>query len=183
MVIALLALVVLLVGAVALMRSFNASSLVAGNIAVKRDLQNQGERGIAAAAGLFASGGALADDNTRANDQKASNYISYQLASNAQGIPLVLVNDSTYATLGLTASDITDSTTGVVIRYVIDRQCVSTGTYDPASCQAIYAPPDKRGSAQLLKPGGPSMPAYRITVRVTDTRRNTQTYLQTIAGI
>ena len=40
----LIALVVLLIAAVALMRSFNTSLFMSGNVAFKRDLQNQGER-------------------------------------------------------------------------------------------------------------------------------------------
>jgi len=182
MIIALIALVVLLIGGVALVRSLRTSSLLSGNLAVKRDLLNQGERGFSAAVTALSSG-ALNTETIRSSDLKSANYVSYQLASNSQGIPLVLVNDSTYSSLGLSLTDITDSSTGITIRYVIDRQCASTGAFSTSTCLYTTSTADSSGSGHLLKPGGESRPAYRITVRVTDTHRNTQTFAQMIAGI
>ncbi|MGH3056415.1 MAG: pilus assembly PilX family protein [Gaiellaceae bacterium] len=183
MIITLISLVILLIGGIALIRSFGTAALFAGNFAVKRDLLNQSERGIAAAVTALSSG-ALATETVRTSDLASANYVSSQLASNAQGIPLALVNDTTYASLGLTLADIDDSsTTGIKIRYVIDRQCVSTGTFSTSSCLATTSATDKGGSDFLKKPGGEARAAYRVTVRVTDTRRNTQTYAQLIVGV
>ena len=55
----LIALVVLLIAAVALMRSFNTSLFTSGNIAFKRDLQNQGERAVDKVLTAFRSGGEI----------------------------------------------------------------------------------------------------------------------------
>ena len=46
--IALIGLMLMMLGAVAMVRSFGTSSVLAGNLAFRRDLTNQGERGVAA---------------------------------------------------------------------------------------------------------------------------------------
>src|SRR5256885_3140779 len=86
----LVALIVLLIAAVALMRSFNTSMFMAGNIAFKRDLQNQGERAVEKALNEFRSG-LLAATAARSNDLQQANYKAVMLATNAQGIPPELV--------------------------------------------------------------------------------------------
>jgi len=173
----LLAMVILLISAVALIRSFDTSLLLSGNLAFKRDLVNEGERGMAAAIALFNSG-ALATDSSRAADVPASNYSASILAVNARGIPLVLVNDSTFASKGMSATDITDSSTGVKIRTVIDRQCAAAGSFDATTCVYVPGSSDAGGTNWLKKAGAEYVPVYRISVRVSGPR-NTQVFLQT----
>lgn len=181
MIITLIALVLVLIGATALVRSMRASSLVAGNIAIKRDLLNQAERGMAAAMTALQSG-ALATESTRNSNLVSANYSATQLSSNAEGIPVVLVKDSAFTAAGFTGADISDSTAGVEIRYVIDRQCTASGDYDPGACEFQMNPGDKGGSHHLKKPGGGQIAIYRISVRVKDTRRNTQSFSQAFAS-
>ena len=55
----LIALVIMLIAAVALIRSFNSSLFSAGNIGFKRDMRNQSELAVSTALGYFRSGAAL----------------------------------------------------------------------------------------------------------------------------
>ncbi|WP_394790035.1 hypothetical protein [Rhodoferax sp.] len=183
MVMTLICLVLMLVAAVALTRSSTNSLLLAGNFAFKRDMQNQGERGMAAAVAMLNSG-SLATEATRTADQLASNYVASKLASNAQGIPLVLINETTYAATNLTLADISDSTAGVSIRVVIDRQCVAVGAFDSANCVSSTEETNgsQAGTQRLTRPNGESRPTYRISVRVTGPR-NTQTFQQMVLAL
>jgi type IV pilus assembly protein PilX len=173
----LLAMLILSVSAVALIHSFDTSLLLAGNLAFKRDLVNEGERGMAAAIVLFDSG-ALADDSARTADLLTSNYSSRILEVNARGIPLVLINDTTFSGAHMSAADIADSTTGVKIRTVIDRQCADAGSFDATSCVYTPSTSDVGGTNWVKKAGSDYMPVYRISVRVSGPR-NTQVFLQT----
>jgi type IV pilus assembly protein PilX len=184
LVIALIALVVLTVGAVAMTRSSDVSLRMAGNLAFKRDLVNQGERAIATALAELTSGG-LSAESTRDANRLASNYSATLLGSSEQGIPNVLLSQTAFAAAGFSHADITDVSTGVTVRYVIDRQCTSTGVYDIAACQAVTAKaPPKAGDG--INPDTPTgavtRPVYRISVRITGPRGN-QTYTQTTVAL
>ena len=176
MIITLIALVILMIGGVALVRSFDTSMLLSGNLAFKRDLVNQGERGMAQAITALTSG-TLASDPTRQNDLASSNYSATVLPTDLRsGIPLALFGDDPTFTAAWTAGDITDAQ--VTIRYVIDRQCSASGAYDASTCNSMVGvAADASGSNFLKKAGGGTRPVYRISVRVTGPR-NTQAFLQ-----
>jgi type IV pilus assembly protein PilX len=173
---ALLALVILLISAVAMVRSFDTSLLISGNLAFKRDLVNRGERGVASAIALLKTG-ALSSETTREANSLANNYSASILATNDRGVPSVLINDSTYTSVGMTATDL-DAGDGVTLRTVIDRQC-SSGTTTFSSSTCIYVPgsSDAGGTNWLKKAGAEFAPVYRISVRVSGPR-NTQVFLQ-----
>jgi Tfp pilus assembly protein PilV len=178
MLIALIALLLLMIGAVAMVRAIGASSAVAGNLAFRRDLTNQGERGFAAARAVLKTG-ALVSETARQTSLPAANYSAQRLQSNDEGIPLPLLKDSLFASSGMSAgNDIVDDAAGVAVRYVIDRQCSGSGAFDDASCVAGEGSADSGGSNWLKKPGAQLRPVYRVTVRVTGPR-GTQAYLQT----
>jgi type IV pilus assembly protein PilX len=182
LVIALIALVVLTVGAIALSRSTNISLRMAGNLAFKRDLVNQGERAVAAALTDLRTG-ALAGEATRQANAAARNYSATLLGSSDQGIPNVLLNDSAFSA-AFTRADITDAN-GLTMRYVIDRQCSAGGSYDVATCQAVTTkPPGVAGDTiDTDKPtGSVTRPVYRISVRITGPR-GVQTYTQTTLAL
>jgi len=86
LIVALIALVLLMIGGVALVRSMDTSQLLAGNLAFKRDLVNRGEAGIGQAIGLL-NAGALATEAARQASSGASNYSAQVLASTPAGIP------------------------------------------------------------------------------------------------
>jgi len=173
-----IAVVLLLIAAVALVRSVDSSQIIAGNIAFKRDLLNQGERGIALAKKSLSDGGALADSVKRQEDSLPNNYAATMLVTNAQGIPNILLSDTAWASSKMAGADIIDRTSGVTIRYVIDRLCTETGPPDSAKC-VVTTRVTYGGSSHLIarRAGGSTPPIYRISVRVTGPH-NTQTYMQ-----
>ncbi len=177
MLVTLMAMVILLISSIAMLRSFDTSLLLSGSMAFKRDLMNQGERGIAQAVAYFNSG-ALSTDSARQADVKSVNYSASILSSNARGIPEALLGSTKFSAAGMTGTDITDSSTGVTIRTVIDRQCSATGAFSTSSCVYVPGYSDSGGTNWLKKAGAEYVPVYRISVRV-DGPRNTQVYLQT----
>ena len=78
--------------------------------------------------------GALNSEGLRQLDLPGSNYKASMLASNAKsGIPNVLLqNDNSF----LTVATLPDwsSATGATVRYVIDRQCLADGPFNPDTC-------------------------------------------------
>lgn len=181
----LLAMVIMLIAAVALARSFNSSMFMTGNLAFKRDLVNQAERAVAQVVTDLQTGtlSALAD---RAAHVPARNYSAQRLATNAQGIPLALLNDTAFAAVGQVANDIPVAGQGVTLRYVVDRLCNGPGTevvLGLAGC-AIGPVPDARGGSAgdpIVATQQPQV-LYRISVRV-DGPRNTQAFFQTTLAL
>lgn len=180
LIIALIALVTLTVSAIALTRSANTSLRMSGNLAFKRDLANQSERGVAAALADLRTGG-LASASSRESNRAASNYSATVLSSPGQGIPAVLLDDSAFTASGFSRADIADSAARLTIRYVIDRQCSGGGTFDAATCSALPAATQKKGGGindADKQAGSPAAPVYRISVRVTGPR-GVQSFAQT----
>ena len=185
LVIALIALVILTIGAVAMVRSANTSLFMAGNLAFKRDLANQSERAIITALTDLRTGG-LSTETVREANRNASNYSASVLASSSQGIPNILLDDSAYTTSGYSASDISDSAANITIRYVVDRQCSVAGAFSNTTCQFEAISGDAKGGSGKGGGGGTKSlgstvkPIYRVSVRVTGPR-GVQSFAQTTA--
>ncbi len=176
----LIALAIMLIGAVAIMRSMNTSLSNAGNLGFKRDLTNQAERAMAPVIDKLRTG-SLSAVATRQAHVPAENYRATLLPTNAQGLPNALLSDANFTAAGMTGADISVPAQGVTLRYVIDRMCVNTGVADATHCTMV----------DVTLPGGcgvnlcdtlddalPQQPAYRVSVRVTGPR-NTQAFFQT----
>jgi Tfp pilus assembly protein PilX len=185
---ALIALVVMLIAGVALIRSFNSSLFTAGNIAFKRDMQNQSERATQAALTAFRTGG-LSTSGNRATTSATYNYSAARLATDAQGIPNALVAanfDATYPSNNLSSSD-----GSVTVRYLIDRLCAAEGdetTLGSGSCiLADNQTPAGTSSSNLqgperslkagLSPASQQGVVYRLSIKVTGPR-STQSFFQ-----
>jgi hypothetical protein len=183
----LIALVIMMIGAVAIVRSMGTNLSNAGNLGFKRDLSNQGDRAVASVLALVQSG-ALGSEAARQSSNTARNYSATLLPSNAQGLPNALVNDTTFAGVGVSSNDIAVADMGVTLRYVIDRLCVNTGLPDPSQCTmndnqvpmggngggaAIAEDPTAGGSGAV-----PQQVVYRLSIRV-DGPRQTQAFFQT----
>lgn len=187
---ALITLVIMLIGAVALSRSINAGQFTIGNIGFKRDLTHQGERALQIAMDVVRNTGALSAATSRTADLKAANYKSTMLASNAYGIPNALLSDTDFNAVGVGTNDITVSDMGVTIRYVIDRMATATGVCSAASCAMANQTVFGGGSSEWINsqtnsaaagssnPAAvPQQPIYRITLRVSGPR-NTLSFFQ-----
>lgn len=187
----LIALIVMLIGSVALVRSFNTTLFTAGNVAFKRDLQNQGERAVAVALDAVRGTGGLVTPESRSANRPALNYSARILNTNAQGIPDVLLLSHADFDAAWTAPAVPVPTgQSVQVRYVIDRLCDSDGldsALGSARCQIVdNGPTGGSGShlntAEDASSGGAGATAlqivYRISVRV-DGPRDTQAFFQT----
>ena len=187
---ALIALVLMLIGTAALVRSGANSMFAAGNFGFKRDLTNQAERAMNAVLDQVQGTGGLATEANREANNTARNYSAVLLAQNAQGIPNVLLTEdaATFAAVGVATNDIVLSDQGVTVRYVVDRMCTATGAADASRCTvADDKVPMGASSSELLNPmdgsaGGASgispQVVYRLSIRVTGPR-GTQSYFQT----
>lgn len=178
LVITLIAMVIMMIGAVALVRSFNTSLIAAGQLSFKRDLMNRGEIGLAAAKTALTSG-ALNTDLLRQNNLLSANYFATLRSNNdnAQGVPKDLINDSDFT--GTLANITAD---GVTIRYIIERQCTTAGPFSPTTCSVFTKPAATSGGERKELVGAEYGPIYRITVRIQGPR-NTTTYLQGLVSI
>jgi Tfp pilus assembly protein PilX len=173
----LIVLLILTIGAVALMRSMNSSLFSAGNMAFRRDLTNQAEQAVSTVLTEFKPGGALVGQ-TAANVQTL-NYSATALVTNPQGVPTALLNDTTFGTVGQASNDIVGATPDVTIRYVIDRLCNAAGPSSSVNCVQSTAKPNSGSGGNGAPPvPPPSATVYRLSVRVSD-KRNTQVFMQT----
>jgi type IV pilus assembly protein PilX len=184
---ALIALLVLMIGAVALVRSFNSTLFNTGNIAFKKDLQNQSERAAARIFTALDANGALATPALRAQPVRAQNYSARMLDNNDKGIPLALLTNTAFNAVGDSTNDIEIADQNVRIRYVVDRLCTTVGDEtllgENACVVAAGAAKDDGSSDKpISKEGGDAMPeqrqiVYRLSIRATGPR-NTQAYFQ-----
>jgi type IV pilus assembly protein PilX len=178
----LIVLLILAIGAVAVLRSVGSSLLSAGNLAFHRDLVNQAEQAVTNVMTEFKTNGPPLGGATTA-DLQAANYVSTALPTNAQGVPLVLLDNAAFAavaTPGLApaGNDIPGATPDVTIRYIIDRLCTNTGTASSPNCVQSTGLPTGGTANRNTAVAPPSATVYRISVRV-DGPRNTQAFLQT----
>lgn len=173
----LVALAVLLVGGIALLRAMDGALLQAGNLAFRRDLVNEAERGMARAITLLSSGD-LASESSRQADDLTKNYSATRLASDTHGIPTALLSAANWTASGMTGADLTDTTTGVTLRVVIDRQCAAAGDFVDTECVTISGTSDTAADDRYRRVNAEERPVYRISVRA-DGPRNTQAFFQT----
>ncbi len=190
MIIVLVALVLMLIAVAGMLRYTDTSTSVIGNLAFRRDLTNRAEIAIATAKAALNSG-ALNTELARTTDLPSANYSASRLPSPtapagtiAIGAPALLVSDSQYpSTYSCIPASCQPGTDGVLLRWVIDRQCTQSGTFNTSYCAYISYVNDPHGTSWLAprKPTGAAHGLYRITVRATGPH-NTEVYVQTTAG-
>jgi type IV pilus assembly protein PilX len=173
MLITLMSLVILTFASVALIRSTDANLLIAGNLAFKRDVINQAERAIPAIKAKLETG-TLASATVRQADLASSNYYAVIQTNNSNGIPNVLMDVADNNT-----NNITDTNAQIIVRYVIDRMCLSSGVVSTTGCSLSQSSTDSGGDANNdpEKAKGMDIPIYRISIRATGPR-NTEAFLQ-----
>ena len=180
----LIALVIIMITSIALIRSTESSSLIAGSIAFKRDMINQAERAMPAVRARFLTG-ALNGLAARQADLILANYSATMLATNANGIPNVLMNTTNFnATYGV-INNFNDANAVITVRYVVDRMCFAVGNLSLTNCMLGDSSTDIGGSTKgILGVGGSGSKAegtdsavYRISMRVSGPR-NAETFLQ-----
>jgi hypothetical protein len=104
------------------------------------------------------------------------------LPTNAQGVPIALLDNAAFGAVGTAANDIIPSANSqVTIRYVIDRLCVAsppTTVASIATCVQSTGLPTGGTANRNTAVAPPSATIYRISVRATGPR-STQAFLQT----
>jgi Tfp pilus assembly protein PilX len=183
---ALIALVVMSLAAVALIRSVDTSTLIAGNLAFKQANTTSADAGTEAAMVALAAMQAAAGSDVYTN---ATNIFNVTVPangyySNADDTNPNLFADATWN--AITVPEVTD-TSGNRIRYIIQRMCrLSNQVLSRTNCMFGSAAVDNNGMAIPLPQDictGPGCPSagqaaqYRITTRVTGPK-NSVSYIQ-----
>ena len=125
-------------------------------------------------------GGALSTETARNTNLNTANYSATILATNAQGIPAALLNNDSFASVGMATNDIRVNGMGITIRYVIDRMATTAGPCTPSTCTMANQQVFGGASNEAPKPSPPVQPIFRMTLKVSGPR-NTVSYFQSIA--
>jgi type IV pilus assembly protein PilX len=169
--IALIALIVMSLAAVALIRSVDTNTMIAGNLSFKQSALISADSGVETALSWLGIA-----RNLESNISSSGYYASYSedakaLADGSNAQPATGAN----ITAGVDSS-------GNTIRYVIERMCKNTGAADTSHC--LYGPAGEDENSKshcdlsnpcLGEPTGALL--YRITTRVTGPK-NTVSYSQ-----
>lgn len=190
MALVLIVLVIMMIGSIALLRSVDTSALLSGNLAFKRDTTNRTGVAMNLAFKQFLSADFVSYSDssagcqalpatacTYASNWKAMNYWPRLLESDANGVPVLLKNTSTFDGIFPAKNILVQD--GVTLRFVIERMCSDYGVVDKFKCLVANQPlssADGRDSDQFSPP---VLPLYRVTIR-SDGPRNAQTYVQAI---
>ncbi len=173
---ALVALLILGIGAVALIRSFDTSTVNAVNLAFKRDLTSEGSLVIDQAKIWFSDSAKLGSLVNQQSNNSAYNYSAVIVPSDEHGIPTVLLTTNPGSAYKFTT---TSALSGITIYFVIDRQCATgTGAISIDSCAFhVYTTDPGGGSLWESRVSGYVQAVFRITIRV-DGPHDTHTFLQ-----
>jgi Tfp pilus assembly protein PilX len=182
-IITLICLVVLLLSSIALVRSFTNANIVAGGVAIKRDMVNEAQQGLAVAVNQFTTVN-LNSVGNQGLAEPGSNYSPCMLPSDSYGIPIIIEdNDTNFAgTADLDGSQDTNCSSSPVaqvandlpvnantqasIRYVIDRLCTTTAPSTSATCVVTTLGQVSSGTQYIKRTTGAAKPVFRVTVRV-----------------
>lgn len=162
---ALIALTVLMLSAIAMVRSVDTALGVAGNMTFKQGTIQEGDSGVEAA--FQALTVPTIADKTR-DDLARGYYAAYDPAVEIAHARLDAATDRA-------------GVTGNKIRYIIERMCLSAGPADPDSClQAPLANNNSKASGHVVF--GEEKVYYRVTVRISGPR-NTSSLVQAILAV
>lgn len=176
--VALIAMVILSLGGVALVRSMDAGTSVAGNLAFRQASVVAANHAVEDAVYKLYKAPPASLINPTADDIPKNYYAELQLGEKADGTPAALAG--TYPPAGYAMSVWTDPASLVEVRHVIERVCNAAGTPSIASCDLL--PPKKSPAGTDNEYKGipiPAIPHYRVTVRVDLPNTNSTTIAQT----
>ena len=186
LVIALIMLVAMTLAGIALVRSVDTSTLIAGNLAFRQSATYSGDRGVESAITWLSANSGSLEANSAANGYYSTSQDSVDLTGNKTSSATDNL-DWAASAKNLTTADAAGNT----IAYVIHRMCSFTGPLDGATCateQDTQAGSSQGGMRQMTtyQPGTWSTVAnrgyYRITVRVAGPRNNVS-YIQAFVSL
>jgi Tfp pilus assembly protein PilX len=153
---------VMLLGALALARLTEVSTLATGNMAYHEAAMQASEVGINTG---FAAVQAIANEDT----SLAGWYWATEQAKDSNGLPTVDWSSAPQIAVGT-----------MTVRYVAERACTVTPVVYPLrQCLVKQIPQPKSRVAGTEELDPPNSKQYRITVRVTD-QKGTQTFVQSL---
>lgn len=186
--IALIALVVMSLAAVALIRSVDTNSMIAGNLSLKHSALVSSDRGVETAM-TWISNTASANSANLDADSAIDGYYATYLTLNLDD-PAVLKDDATWVAAqsadavgtGITAG--TEGASGNNIRYIVQRMCREAVA--PVAEKCLFGDTEIGTGSRAVKDAteagakidAQQSPMYRITVRVAGPK-NTYSYAQT----
>jgi type IV pilus assembly protein PilX len=185
--IALIVLLALMLASVALVRSVDSASLIAGNLAFKQASVQAADFGIEAAAAalpdIITAG--VNTDVTPTGGPPAYWYYGTRRATDANGVPMATPEGpGTPATINWASVPVAAAVAGNTVRIVIDRLCSNpTPSVEDIEIYCFYDGAADDGSRDINKPAIKSVPTvyYRVTAQVTGPR-NTLSMVQAILG-
>jgi len=175
LIITLIMLVVMSLAGIAVVRSVDATSAVAGNLALRQASIEPANLAVEnAAAALFADAtkAAVAIPDPTADFLSQNYFAARQPGEDGRGVPLKLQEKSNFD-LPLVLSD----GAGNEIRYVIERLCIAAGAATPGNCETMLPAPATGGTVGEETLALPRTPFYRVTIRV-DGPQNSASFVQ-----
>jgi len=185
--ITLIVLVAMTLAGIALLRSVDTSSVIAGNLAFKQSAVASADLGVESAITWL-----TANYKTLENDQtNFGYYATRQDAVDLTGNGTEVVTDNFNWDDTSKVKKLAADSTGNVVAYVIHRMCDSSGAFSPGTCSTEQSP--RTGSSKGILchmmtyqacnwKAVASHAYYRITARVTGPR-NTTSYVQVVVTI
>ena len=181
-IVALIVLVAMSLAAIALMRSVDTASLIAGNIAFRQGATLAGDAGVEAARTALL---ALAD--LTANDTSKGYYATTKAATDIDLTGNKLTDKSKWVKWPNTSGTgdapacLDKDAAGNTVCYIIHRLSDKTGALDPATCYTYTQPGggggeggaiEVKGGGQGAEVAGVTQGYYRVTVRTAGPRNN-----------
>lgn len=191
LVIALIVMVAMTLASIAMVRSVDTSTLIAGNLAFKQSATASGDAGVEAAIAWLADNSGSLEQDSASNGYYATSQICLDLTGNGNlpddcTPPYTVLDWSNASAVKTLAKD----GAGNEATYIIHRLCNSAGPLDGATCtvEETAQGGNSQGSARQMttyQPGSWTSVAnrgyYRITVRIAGPRNN-YSYVQAIVS-
>lgn len=188
--VALIALVVMSLAAVALIRSVDTNTIIAGNMALKHTALVSSDRGVETALNWLEAQVIANPANLYADNPAQGYYATFLPEEGSPDLDSVdiLKADATWANAGYATGDGitggTEASSGNHIRFIVQRMC--RDTVAPASNICLLGDPEIGNGSKRVVPGDgggaiintQQSPIYRITTRVAGVK-NTFSYAQT----
>ncbi|OIR04945.1 hypothetical protein GALL_130350 [mine drainage metagenome] len=169
--IALIALVVMSLAAVALIRSVDTNTMIAGNLGFKQSATVSADSGVETAISWITNNQSAVTGDSATNGYYATSTGDFK----------ALVNASAAMATGAGITAGRDSS-GNMINYIVQRMCKHLGASDSSHC--LYGPPGDRTDSfgncdvtNCLPDAASDSLMYRVTVKVTGPK-NTVSYTQ-----
>jgi hypothetical protein len=174
--IALIAMVILSLGGVALVRSMDAGTNVAGNLAFRQASIVAVNRAIEESVDRIYKNPVI---NTIADDLPHQYFATLQAGEKTDGTPARLAGNYTTVQAGYGLTVWSDPSSLVEVRYIIERVCNAPNAPAIANCDLLPPKVSKAGTDNEYKGIPlPPIPHYRVSVRVDLPGTNSTTVAQ-----